>query len=342
MVPRRIIDEDAAALHRDALVVDLHVDTLLVSHWTGYRFGRRHANVLPRSPYVWHADLPRMREGGLDCVALGVVVSPTRRRSAPAAALADLERMHTWCRTYPDELVFCGTAAEIEAAHGEGRVGCFAGIEGAHALGGSLEGLERLRRQGVRYVGLAHFSRNDACTPAYGWGASAGEGLTDFGRALVDELNRLRITIDLAHANRAGFLEAVRRSTAPVIVSHTGVAGVHRHWRNIDDEQIRAVADRGGAVGVIFSPRFLGAGPEARWASAIVRHVQHVIRVGGEDCAALGSDMDGFITLPQDLPDVAALPRLTQLMLRAGMDETVIRKVLGLNALRVLRESLGA
>ncbi len=335
------IDEDVAAFHRDALVVDLHVDTLLVSHWTGYRFGRRHSNLLPRSPYAWHADLPRIREGGVGCLGLGVVVSPTRRRSAPAAALADLERMHSWCRAHSDDLVFCGTAGEIEAAHAAGQVACFAGIEGAHALGGSLEGLDRLRRQGVRYVGLAHFSRNDACRPAYGWGAQAGDGLTDFGRALVDELNRLEVTIDLAHVNRAGFIEAVRRSTAPVIVSHTGVAGVHRHWRNIDDEQIRAVADRGGVVGVIFSPRFLGNGPSSRWASAIVRHIQHVIAVGGEDCAALGSDMDGFITLPHDLPDVAAMPRLTQLMLRAGLSEEVVRKVLGLNALRALRESLG-
>ena len=335
------MDGDAAALHRDALVIDLHVDTLLVSHWTGYRFGRRHANVLPSSPYAWHADLPRMREGGLDCVALGVVVSPTRRRSAPAAALVDLERMHSWCRAHTGELAFCGTAAEIEEAHRTGKLGCFAGVEGAHALGGTLEGLERFRRHGVRYVGLAHFSRNDACHPAYGWGASASAGLTDFGRALVDELNRLKITVDLAHVNRPGFLEAVRRSTAPVLVSHTGVAGVYRHWRNIDDEQIRAVADRGGAVGVIFSPRFLGKGPGARRAAAIVRHIQHVIQVGGEDCPALGSDMDGFITLPQDLPDIAALPRLTQLMRRADIPERVVRKVLGLNALRVFRESWG-
>ncbi len=335
------LDSDAAALHRDALVIDLHVDTLLVSHWTGYRIGRRHTNVLPRSPYAWHADLPRMREGGLDCVALGVVVSPTRRRSAPAAALADLERMHRWCREHPDRITFCGTADEVEAAHRDGKLGCFAGIEGAHALGGTLEGLDRLRRHGVRYVGLAHFSRNDACYPAYGWGSSASEGLTDFGRALIDELNRLRITVDLAHVNRPGFLEAVRRSTSPVLVSHTGVAGVYRHWRNIDDEQIRAVADRGGAVGVIFSPRFLGKGPGSRWASAIVRHIQHVIDVGGEDCPALGSDMDGFITLPDDLPDISALPRLTQLMRRAGIPERVVRKVLGRNALRVFRESWG-
>jgi len=174
-----------------------------------------------------------------------------------------------------------------------------------------------------------------------GWGRSATEGLTDFGRALIDELNRLSITVDLAHVNRPGFLEAVRRSTAPVLVSHTGVSGVHRHWRNIDDEQIRAVADRGGAIGVIFSPRFLGRGPQARTASAIVRHIRHLIRIGGEDCAAIGSDMDGCITLPRDLADMSAMPRLTHLLLRAGLSETTVRKVLGLNALRVFRESWG-
>ena len=341
MAATRDISHDAAALHRDALVLDLHVDTLMVSHWSGYRFGRRHVNLLPRSPYFWQADLPRLREGGVDAVALGVVVSPTRRRSAPAAVLADLDRMHTWCRTHAEQLVFCGTADAVEAAHAAGRVACFAGIEGAHALGGSLEGLERMRRQGVRYVGLAHFSRNDACHPAYGWGSSAGAGLTDFGRSLVDALNRLHVTVDLAHVNRPGFLEAVRRSTAPVIVSHTGVSGVYPHWRNIDDEQIRAVANRGGAVGVIFASRFLGPGPDARWATAIVRHIQHVIDIGGEDCPALGSDMDGAVVLTRDLPDAAAMPRLTHLMLEAGLRERVVRKVLGLNAVRVFRESWG-
>jgi membrane dipeptidase len=335
------VSEAARALHEDAFVLDLHVDTLLVSHWTGYRFDRRHYNMLPNSPYFWHADLPRMEEGSVNAVGLGVVVSPSRRRSAPAAALADLERMQLWVKRWPERLAFCGTGADLEAAHREGKVACFAGIEGAHALGGSLELLPRLRRTGARYLTLAHFSRNEACRPAMGFGQSRSHGLTDFGRALIDELNRLRITVDLAHVNRPGFLEAVRRSTAPVIVSHTGVSGVYRHWRNVDDEQIRAVADRGGAIGVIFSPRFLGRGPQSRQATAIVRHVQHLVKVGGEDCPAVGSDMDGCITLPRDLPDIAAMPRLTHLLLRAGLPEGTVRKVLGLNALRVLGESWG-
>ncbi len=342
MAPREDrIGKAARQLHQDALVLDLHVDTLMVSHWTGYRVERRHRNVLPHSLGFWHYDIPRMRQGGLTGVALGVVVSPTRRRSAPAAVLADLERMHRWCAQHADDLVFAGTAQAIEEAHAAGKLCCFAGIEGAHALGGSLEHLSRLRNQGTRYVGLAHFSRNDACYPAIGWGRDDGKGLTDFGRALIDELNRLGITVDLAHVNRKGFLEAARRSTRPVIVSHTGVSGVHVHRRNIDDEQIRAVADRGGAVGIIFAPHFLGHGPQSRVATAVVRHIQHVIAVGGEDCPAVGSDMDGAIPLPRDLRDVSALPRLTHLMLQAGLAERQVRKVLGLNALRVFRESWG-
>jgi len=335
------ISKEAEALHREALVMDLHVDTLLPAHWTGYSFARRHFNVLPRSFAFWQADLPRLRAGGVDLVALGVVLSPLRRRSAPVTALTDLERMQRWCLENSDQMVFCGTAADIERAHDEDKLGCFGGIEGAHALGGSLDVLPRLRHAGARYVGLTHFSSNDACRPSMGWGRSDTKGLTDFGRALVDELNRLKITIDLAHINRPGFLEAVRRSTAPVIVSHTGVAGVFPVRRNIDDEQIRAVADRGGAIGVMFATNFMGRGPEAAVASAIVRHIQHLIQVGGEDCPAIGSDMDGFIPLPRDLPDAASMPRLTHLMLKAGLEERVIRKVLGLNALRVFKESWG-
>lgn len=336
------VSKAARKLHDDALVLDLHVDTLLVSHWTGYRFGQRHRNLLPYSLGFWHYDLPRMRQGGLSGVALGVVVAPTRRRSAPAAVLADLERMHRWCSEHPDELTFTGTAGEIQAAHAAGKIACFAGIEGAHALGGSLEHLSRFRQHGVRYLGLAHFSRNEACHPAIGWGRDDRKGLTDFGRALIDEMNRQGITVDLAHVNRKGFLEAARRSTRPVIVSHTGAAGVYTHRRNIDDEQIRAVADRGGAVGIIFAPNFLGRGPQSRVATAVVRHILHVLRVGGENCPALGSDMDGSIPLPRDLRDVSELSRLTHLMLQAGLTERQVRKVLGLNALRVFRDSWGS
>ena len=115
-------------------------------------------------------------------------------------------------------------------------------------------------RRGVRYLGLLHFSANAIGRPARGFRARADRGLTPFGVEVVDACARLGVLVDLAHINRRGFLEAVARRPGPLLVSHTGVCGVTPHWRNIDDEQLRAVADSGGCVGVVFAPRYLGGG----------------------------------------------------------------------------------
>jgi membrane dipeptidase len=139
---------------------------------------------------------------------------------------------------------------------------------------------------------------------------------------------------DLAHSNRKGFFAALAASTTVPMVTHTGVSGAHAHWRNIDDEQLRAVADRGGCVGVIFAPRYLGHdGVEA-----VADHVHHIIKVAGQDVPALGSDYDGFVRPPRGLTDVAKLPALTLALARRGLGTATLKKLLGENALRVMAE----
>jgi membrane dipeptidase len=140
------------------------------------------------------------------------------------------------------------------------------------------------------------------------------------------------VIVDLAHINRRGFFDAIEVGKNPPMVSHTGVLGVHRHWRNIDDEQLRAVADRGGCVGVIFARRYLGSAS----IDAVVDHVLHIIDVAGDDLPALGSDFDGFVVPPEGLEDVAALPNLTVALSRRGVAPRVLEKILGGNVLRVL------
>ena len=164
-----------------------------------------------------------------------------------------------------------------------------------------------------------------------GYGSDAAQGLTPFGVEAVDACARLGVIVDLAHINRRGFFDAVARKPGPLLVSHTGVAGVRAHWRNIDDEQIRAVADSGGAVGVIFAPRYIGGHLEA-----VVDHLLHVINVAGEEAVAIGSDWDGFVKPCQGLADAAELPNLTAALLRRNMRPEAIHKLLGGNALRVL------
>ena len=163
-------------------------------------------------------------------------------------------------------------------------------------------------------------------------------GLTDAGRDAVRAMNARRIFVDLAHIHERAFWDAVavHDRTQPLVATHTGVAGVHPHWRNLTDPQVKAIADTGGVVGIIFSTEFLSRPGGPRDGGMIVEHVEHAIRVAGEDAVALGSDLDGMIVPPPDVPGVDAYPRVVQHMLDRGFGETRIRKVLGGNFLRAL------
>jgi membrane dipeptidase len=335
-----LISDEARALHDDCLVVDLHCDTLLSQRLYGYDPTKRHKNRLPYSPLTYQADIPRMLEGGIGAVALGIVVNPLRRRSGPNAIRRALRDMASWEARAPESVAVIDVADDIVAARAAGKVAIFGGLEGAHGLDSRVEDLAEFRAAGLRYVGLSHFTRNAAATNAFGWGANNDDGLTDFGRDLIDALNQQRILVDLAHINRPGFMEICERTTSPLLVSHTGVRGAYDVWRNIDDEQLKSVADTGGVIGIIFAPAYLKAGFTCSLRE-VVMHIKHVINVAGEDHTGLGTDVDGFVTLPPDFPDVSAMPLLTQYMLEEGMTEQQIRKCLGGNTLRAFREVCG-
>jgi membrane dipeptidase len=323
----------ARALHDEVAALDLHADTPKLMRVFEYDLSRRHEPPLPGARYLGHVDVPRMREGGLAAQFFGLWTFPYPRAGCAASVLAQLDAVDAQVARHPDDLAWCRSADEVLAAKASGRIAVLAGIEGGHALQGQASRVEGFARRGVRYLGLLHFSANELGRPAYGMGRDDDRGLTPFGREVIAEMERVGMIVDLAHINRRGFLDAVACMTTVPIVSHTGVAGVNRHWRNIDDEQIRAVADRGGVVGVIFAPRYLGKdGIEA-----VCDHLCHIVRVAGEDVPALGSDYDGFVRPPRGLEDVAALPRLTAALLTRGMSRSAVKKLLGDNALRVLR-----
>jgi len=317
------VSERARRLHAESIVIDLHVDSLL---WP---------RDLSRSGEGGHVDFPRMRQGGLDAAAFTL---PTRffgvaglkafhDRWPPATWFSPWERLVyqlDQTRSWTDASLATDASA-IRRNHAPGKLSYFHGVEGAHALEGNLSRVSELRERGVLFIGLVHLRDNEI------GGSSSGSdrGLTELGRNLIGEMNRHRVLVDLAHASTKTFFEALELTTFPPIVSHTGVRSVHDSWRNLADDQIRAVAERGGVIGVMFAPPALRE-PSLEEA---VRHLEHVVELGGEDAAAIGSDFDGYV---DPAIDAAGLPALTELMLRRGFSEERVRRILGENALRVL------
>lgn len=329
------ISDEARALHAEAPAVDLHADTLMWSRWVGYDLLARHQPPLPRAAFAGHVDVPRLREGGLGAQYFGLVSLPVSRagnRAVIDAQIDELDRAVARARAGSGGLVKADDLDDVERANAAGEVAALLGIEGAHALDGDLDAIEHFARRGVRYLGILHFSWNEAGFPAFGWGRRDDEGLTAFGKELVRRSEDAGIVLDLAHINRKGWFDVCRMARRPLYCTHTGVVGAFEHWRNADDEQLRALAETGGAAGVIFAPNFLGGdGIEP-----VVKHLRHMIDVGGEDLPALGSDFDGMIVPTTGLQDASRLPALTTALLGAGVPARVVRKVLRENALRVL------
>jgi membrane dipeptidase len=327
------VSDTAREVHDAALIVDLHCDLLLTSYFLRWNWSRQHRyNPIPGSPLMGQCDIPRLQAGNVGCLGLGLVISPLRRRSAPRAVFSDLDRLHRIVAAAPDALSIATTPQGIRAARAQGRIACFAGLEGAHGLAGRLDDLPEMQRRGLTYVGLAHFTRNAACRPMVGWGSNKHAGLTDYGRDLVDACLRHGLVVDVAHVNKAGLLETCARSPVPVICSHTACTAIHRSPRGLDDEQLTAVARTGGVIGVIFATPFIGPGG----VDAVVQHMDYIRRTQGIEHVALGTDWEGWVVYPRALDSADKLPALTEGLLGAGWSADEIHAAYGGNFLRVL------
>ena len=339
------VAREAVELYLASDVIDLHVDAFIWERIFGRSVVERQRG-LPGLPGVvlGHADLPRLREAGIGGAAWIITTNPFREAADRVTTFhANVERLERDLRAVPDAAAWVTTAAEYREVRDSGRHAAFLGVQGANAFDHDLGALDRVPRGLLLLVTVMHLTRSELGAQSSPFAGAGASGLEPRGIELVRRLDELRIFVDLAHASPDTFWDAVRAHdrSLPVMVSHTGVSGVHRHWRNLDDSQLRAVAETGGVVGMIFHSAYLGDPTFGGRLETIVRHLEHVRRVLGDDFTALGSDWDGAIVTPRDMPTCLELPRLVDCMLRRGWTTDAVQKALGGNFLRALTDLRG-
>ncbi len=330
------ISKEAVDVYLAGDVIDLHMETFIWQRSLAYDMTKRHGRGPFGARMFGQLDLPRVREASITGGTWSISTNPLRpSKNRATTFVRNLHRLRAILEGASEDVAVCRNLAEYRAARAAGKHGAFIGIQGGNALDKDLSALDLIEDDLVLRITLVHLSTSKlGVTSAPGWGKS-NPGLTPFGRDYVRRMNEKRIFVDLAHIDRKGFFDAVEvhDKSQPLIVTHTGVTGIKQHWRNIDDDQIKAVADTGGTIGIIYQMGFLGGDHKA---GRIIDHMQHIIDVAGEDFVSLGSDWDGVIFPPRDMPTCLELPRLAQRMLDRGWTAERIHKVLGGSFLRAL------
>ncbi len=322
------VSREAYELTQDAFVADLHGHTYMAD---------RLPQLLNYFKIYANPEAKKMDEGGISLQAFSVVPSEYKKCRMEHILKKIVAVNKIVAKSSRLEWALSGT--EAEDVWKKGKIGAFIGMESMHTLEGNLENLRWLHMNGVRYASLTHFIHTQA-----GYSSliikDRGKGITNFGRKAIGAMNRLGMIVDIAHLNYQGSFEAIKYSKDPVITSHTGIHTVDKNRRNIDDTQIKAIADSGGVIGICFLPWFMG------WQitdifGRVADHIERVRDVGGIECIALGSDFTGLVPTSLCPTDASQIPVLTQILMDRRYPEEDIRKILGLNFLRVYKEVCG-
>jgi membrane dipeptidase len=245
--------DEIEELHRRAVVIDMHADTV-------QRVLDEGADLLAGAP-GWHADLPMMRAGGLDAQFFSIWPDPFEfwGEAAYTRAHALIGALDGQLEKHSEHLARALTADDIRRIVGTGKIAALMGIEGGHAINDSLDALREFHARGVRYMTLTH-SRSTTWAGSSGDAEGREQGLSDFGREVVREMNRLGLIVDISHVSDPTFWDVMEVAARPVIASHSAARSLSNHHRNLTDDMIRAVAETGGVVCVVFYPIFLDEG----------------------------------------------------------------------------------
>jgi membrane dipeptidase len=330
------ISREAIDIYLAGDVIDLHLDTFIWQRSIGWDLRTRHGKGPLFGRVFGQVDLPRAREAAMTGGMWVITTNPLRRAAGRARAFTrNVRALKDTLDSVGDDVMVCRSLAEYQQARAADKHAAFLAIQGGNALDRDAQALDLIPDDLILRITLVHLynsSLGETSAPSL---SKRGTGLTAAGKAYVKRMNEKRILVDLAHIDKAGFFDAadVHDKSQPLIVTHTGIEGVHNHWRNIDDRQIKVIADTGGTIGIMYQRSFLG---RSATAASVVDHMQRVVDVAGDDFISLGSDFDGAILPPPDLATCLEVPRLVQVMLDRGWQTERIHKALGKNFLRVL------
>jgi membrane dipeptidase len=377
------VSAKAREIHNSAIVVDTHADT-------PQRFLDENFDIGSTDPKDYgNISLDKAKAGNLGAEFFSIWVEPVANQGHYTHHTLDLiDSVYEQAARHPDRMMMAFSADDIEHAHSEHKLAALLGIEGGHSIENDVHLLRDFYRLGVRYMTLTWSNTNE-------WADSSGDindpkvehhnGLTDGGRQIVLEMNRLGMLVDISHVADKTFYDAIAVTKAPVIASHSSARALNQHLRNMTDDMLRAVARNGGVVQANFYNGFLdenyrkaedaqkkdrdaavktytdqlkAAGRtvtyldadriEREWAAriprpplkALIDHIDHIAKVAGVDHVGLGSDFDGVSgATPEGIDSAADLPKITQALLDRGYSADDIRKILGVNLLRVFREA---
>ncbi|MEW5785332.1 MAG: dipeptidase [Bacillota bacterium] len=311
-------------------IVDCHCDTLWLFGRDEYRF-----DLLNQTG---HVDLPRLRLGQVVLQFFAVCTAAQKNGDSHLQqALHCLTLYERGLRNNFDHLQPLEKRQDLKEAAEKGKIACLLALEGAEPLCGSVDLLPLFYRLGVRCISLTWNNRNcfaDGCGEEI-----SGGGLTRLGRNLVPRLGRYGILLDLAHLSQAGFRDAIELAERPPLVSHANAARLCEHPRNLSDEQLKLVAERGGVIGISFYPLFI-TGRETARLDQLIDHFVHIASTAGINHVGIGSDFDGIPKSTDQLADASCYPVLIEGLLKRGFNKREVALIAGENVKRLLEQNL--
>lgn len=322
--------------------IDMHCDTLMGTY--------NHPDFSLMNNEKTMVDFSRMAQGGQMAQFFAMFLPPPnayKRMGLPKPIDDDdyINQLSTCLRreldANSDLIAFAGNADDLLANEKAGKMSAFLTIEDGRSVQGSMDKLQHYYDLGVRLISLTWNFKNCFGTPNSKDPVLMAEGLTDFGKDAVVRMNELGMLVDVSHLSDGGFWDVVKYSQKPFVASHSNCRALSPHPRNLTDDMIRALADKGGVSGLNFCGNFLNSdiGCEDSRAESIVDHILHFINVGGSDCVGLGSDLDG-IGGNLEVGSSDRIPLLFDLLSRRGVSDDIIEKIAWKNALRVIRDSM--